>query len=423
VPGRFQITELENGLRVVSERVPGVRSVALGFWVGVGSRNEDPRLGGVSHLIEHLIFKGTRSYSAFDIARTFDEMGGELNAATSKEYTLVHARFLDEHLDEAFAVMADMLARPLLADLESEREVVLEEVALYEDSPSELIHDYLAETVFYEHPLGRQIIGTSETLRGLDDPTIRTYYEQHYVPPSVVVAAAGHVDHEALCELARRHLNHVHDALPPDRELLPPKARHDAYFMEKETEQFHVCLGSPALTRHDPRRFALSVLDTALGGSSSSRLFQEIREKRGLVYTVYSYTSLYADTGLVAIAFGSRPEGLAEVMELCQAELEGLPASLTRDEVERTKEQLKGQVVLSMESPSMRMNRLGRGVLMDIEIKTLDGMIKQIDSVTFEQVVELATELYDVSTWSAVCIGPEAGPFRETVGSYEWSED
>jgi len=349
-------------------------------------------------------------------------MGGELNAATAKEYTLVHARFLDAHLDEAFAVMADMVARPLMAELEAEREVVLEEVALYEDSPSELIHDYLAETVFREHPLGRQIIGTAETLNGLDEAIITSYHEEHYVTPAIVIAAAGNLSHERIVELARRHFGDDGAVAPPQAApARRPAARHDASFLPKETEQFHVCLGAPAMARDDPRRFALSVLDTALGGSSSSRLFQEIREKRGLVYSVYSYTSLYADTGLVAISFGSRPEGLAECMELCTTELLGLAESISDDEVERTKEQIKGQIVLSMESPSARMHRLGRSVLMDLEIQTLDGMLAQIEVVDRAAVVALAREFYDVAGWSAVCIGPEAAPFQATVGDYAWS--
>ena len=407
----------------MTEPIDGVRSIALGFWIGVGSRDEDPTRAGISHLIEHLIFKGTADYSAWDIARIFDQMGGELNAATAKEYTLVHARFLDAHLDEAFAVMADMVARPLMAELDAEREVVLEEVALYEDSPSELVHDYLAETVFREHPLGRQIIGTAETLNGLDEAVIGDYHRRHYVNPAIVVAAAGNLRHERLVDLARRHFGDAAVADAPQAAAVPPPLpHHDASFLSKETEQFHVCLGAPAMSRSDPQRFALSVLDTALGGSSSSRLFQEIREKRGLVYSVYSYTSLYADTGMVAISFGSRPEGLAEVMELSTAELRGLADGLTDDEVERTKEQIKGQIVLSMESPSARMNRLGRSVLMDLEIQTLDGMLGQIDAVDRAAVVALARQYYDVAAWSAVCIGPEPEPFRATVGDYAWSE-
>jgi len=377
----------------------------------------------VSHLIEHLIFKGTPAYTAWDIASLFDQMGGELNAATSKDHTIVHARFLDDHLDEAFTVLADMVARPLMADLESEREVVLEEVALYEDSPAELIHDYLAETVFWEHPLARSIIGTSQSLRGLNVDSIRAYHHEHYVNPAIVIAAAGSVDHARLCELAATHFGDDTAGLtPPVPELYKPKRRHDAYFIAKETEQYHVCLGAPGLTRTDKRRWALAVLDTLLGGSSSSRLFQEVREKRGLAYSVYSYTSMYADTGLVAISFGSRPDGLPEVMEICLSEVASLADAITDDEIERTKEHLRGQIVLSMESVSARMNRLGRSVLMDIEIKTLNGLLGQIRSVTRKQVAELARELYDLSRWSAVCLGPEPEPFKATVPGFAWEE-
>ena len=408
---------------MVTERITGVRSVALGFWINVGSRHEDPSQAGVSHLIEHLIFKGTESHSAWDIARIFDEMGGELNAGTAKDHTIVNARFMDDHLEEAFGVMADMVARPLMNDLEAEREVVLEEVALYEDSPAEQIHDHLAETVFWEHPLNRGVIGTTETLRAATDAGVRAYHHEHYVNPSIVVAAAGHVDHEQICALAVRHFDDRTAGVSPARpEMYRPKMRHDAYFLPKETEQYHVCLGAPAITRDDKRRFVLSVVDTLLGGSSTSRLFQEVREKRGLVYSVYSYTSLYADTGLVGVYFGSRPESMAEVVEICLDQLGHLADTVDETEVQRTKEHLKGQIVLGMESPSNRMHRLGRAVLMDLEIRTLNGLIKQVDDVTVEQVRSLAREFYDPARWSAVCIGPESGPFRETVPGFSWEE-
>ena len=401
-----------------------MRSIALGLSIDVGSRHEAPAQAGISHLIEHLVFKGSEDYSAWDIARIFDEMGGELNASTSREDTIVHARFLGDHLDEAFAVMADMVARPQMADLEAEREVVLEEVALYEDSPAELIHDYLTETVFWEHPLSRRIIGTTESLRAAEAEAIKAYHRDHYVNPSIVVAAAGHVDHAALCALAERHFDErTAGVRPPRPELYRPRERHDAYFLPKDTEQFHVCLGAPGMTRADERRFGLSVLDTLLGGSSTSRLFQEVREKRGLAYSVYSYTSLYADTGLMAVCFGSRPESLGDVVDICLEQLADLAETVTADEVERTKEHLKGQLVLGMESPSNRMHRLGRAVLMDLEIRSLNGMLGQIDAVTLPDVVALAREFYDPVRWSAVCIGPDPGPFRETVAGFSWEEE
>ena len=407
----------------MSQRITGVRSIALGLWIHVGSRHEEAAQAGVSHLIEHLIFKGTENYSAWDVARIFDEMGGELNAGTSKDYTVVNARFLDDHLEEAFAVMADMVARPLMADLEAEREVVLEEVAMYEDSPDELVHDHLAETVFWEHPLGRSPLGTTRALRDADEAGVRAYHQEHYVNPSIVVAAAGHVDHERICALAGELFDDRTAGMsPPVPDLYRPKERHDACFLLKETEQYHVCLGAPALTRTDKRRFALSVLDTLLGGSSSSRLFQEVREKRGLAYSVGSYTSLYADTGLVGVYFGSRPEGVGEVVGICLDQLEHLADTITDEEVARTREHIKGHIVLGMESPSNRMHRLGRSVLMDLKIRTLNGMLKQIDTVTRKQVVALAEEFYDPSRWSAVCIGPDPEPFKETVGGFSWEE-
>jgi predicted Zn-dependent peptidase len=278
--------------------------------------------------------------------------------------------------------------------------------------------------VFWEHPLGRSIIGTSETLRAVGEATVRDYHHDHYVNPAIVVAAAGHVDHDRLCELAGEHFDaRTGGVRSPRPELYTPKERHDAYFLAKETEQFHVCFGAPALTRDDKRRFALSVLDTLLGGSSTSRLFQEVREKRGLAYSVYSYTSMFADTGLAAIAFGSRPESMGEVVDICLDQLEHLPETISVDEVERTKEHLKGQIVLGMESPSSRMHRLGRAVLMDLEIRTLAGMLRQVDLVTPKQVVALAREIYDPARWSAVCIGPEPGPFRATVPGFSWEEE
>jgi len=287
-----------NGLRVATERMHGVRSVALGLGIAAGSRLEPPEIAGVSHFIEHLIFKGSAVYSAWDIARIFDDMGGEPNAATSKEHTVVHARFLDDDLDKAFELIAEMVARPTFVDLDQEREVVLEEVAMYEDSPPELVHDDLAEVVFREHPLGQPIIGHSETLARCDLAAVRAYHHIHYVNPGIVVAAAGNVDHEHVCELAERHFRPEPGAVVPRPELHPPGPRHAASFREKDTEQYHLCLGGPGPRRSDPERYAVFVVDTILGGSWSSRLFQEVREQRGLAYSVYSYYSLYADAGL-----------------------------------------------------------------------------------------------------------------------------
>jgi len=396
--------------------------VALGLWIAAGSRLEPLELGGVSHFIEHLIFKGSKRYSAWDIARIFDDMGGEPNASTSKEHTLVNARFLDDDLDTAFEVIAEMLARPTFSDLDHEREVVLEEVAMYEDSPPELIHDDLCETVFGEHPLGRPIIGHSETLARLDLATVKAYHEAHYVNPGIVVSASGHVDHDHLCELTAAHFRPEPGAVVRRPDLSAPGLRHVARFSRKETEQYHVCLGGPGPRRTDPDRYAVFVVDTILGGSWSSHLFQEVREKRGLAYSVYSYTSLYTDAGLTAIYFGSREEAVEEAMDVILEVLHDFEEDIAEESITRAKNHLKGTLVLSMESPSSRMQTLGRAVLMEMPVLTVDEVLERIDAVTHDDVMAAVRRYYDPKKWSTVCIGPRPEPFRAVTEGFAWEE-
>jgi predicted Zn-dependent peptidase len=407
---------------VATERLEGVRSVALGLWIAAGSRLEPLELGGVSHFIEHLIFKGSERFSAWDIARIFDDMGGEPNASTSKEHTLVNARFLDEDLDTAFEVMVEMVARPSFVDLDHEREVVLEEVAMYEDSPPELIHDDLCEVVFGEHPLGRSIIGHSGTLARLDLPTVRAYHDAHYVNPGIVVSAGGHVDHDHLCELALAHFRPAPEAVVLGPQLSAPAFPHVARFSRKETEQYHICLGGPGPRRGDPDRYAVFVVDTILGGSWSSMLFQEVREKRGLAYSVYSYSSLYTDAGLTAVYVGSREEAVEEAMTVILGVLERLPKDISAAAVKRAKNHLKGQLVLSMESPGSRMHSLGRAVLMDQPVLSVDEVLAHIDAVTHDDVVAAVRRYYDPASWSTVCIGPRPEPFRAVTDGFSWEE-
>jgi len=407
---------------VATERIDTVRSVALGLWIAAGSRLEPLELGGVSHFIEHLIFKGSKRYSAWDIARIFDDMGGEPNASTSKEHTLVNARFLDDDLDTAFEVIAEMLARPTFSDLDHEREVVLEEVAMYEDSPPELIHDDLCETVFGEHPLGRPIIGHSETLARLDLATVKAYHEAHYVNPGIVVSASGHVDHDHLCELTAAHFRPEPGAVVRRPDLSAPGLRHVARFSRKETEQYHVCLGGPGPRRTDPDRYAVFVVDTILGGSWSSHLFQEVREKRGLAYSVYSYTSLYTDAGLTAIYFGSREEAVEEAMDVILEVLHDFEEDIAEESITRAKNHLKGTLVLSMESPSSRMQTLGRAVLMEMPVLTVDEVLERIDAVTHDDVMAAVRRYYDPKKWSTVCIGPRPEPFRAVTEGFAWEE-
>jgi len=420
VGGPFRVSELPGGLRVASERMDTVRSVALGVWIRAGARAEPDDKAGISHFIEHLLFKGSASYSACDIARIFDEMGGEPNAATSKEHTVVYARFLDEDLEQALKVLAEMVTVPSFANLDAEREVVLEEVAMYEDSPPELIHDLLTETVFGGDALGRSIIGRAETLRAQDQAAVAEYHHHSYIAPAVVVAAAGNVEHERLCKL----VSTAFEALPTTGASAAPALvahpRHDAAFTQKDTEQYHVCLGGPALSRDDDRRHALFVVDTLLGGSWSSRLFQEVRDVRGLAYSVYSYSSLYSDTGLAAVYVGSREEAVEEAMKVILGELRDIGGGVPEPEVTRAKKHLKGQLVLSMESPHSRMQMLGRAVLFDLPLLTVDEILARIDAVTPEGVGAVAAEFYDPDRWSLACIGPDAAPLEGVAADFQW---
>ena len=407
---------------MATERIDSVRSVALGFWIAAGSRLEPPEIAGVSHFIEHLIFKGSERYTPWDIARIFDDMGGEPNAATSKEHTIVNARFLDEDLDQAFEVIADFVARPTFAELDQEREVVLEEVAMYEDSPPELIHDDLSEAVFGDHPLGRPIIGHSETLARIDHDTARAYHGAHYVNPGIVIAASGNIDHDHLCDLAARHFRPEPGAVVPRAELSAPGFRHVAHFTRKDTEQYHICLGGPGPRRADDDRYAVFVVDTILGGSWSSRLFQEVREKRGLAYSVYSYTSLYADAGLTAIYCGSREEAVQEAMEVILDVLHDFGEEIAVEAIDRAKNHLKGQLVLSMESPGSRMQSLGRAVLLELPVLTVDEVLQRIDAVTPDDVMAAVQRYYDPKKWSTACIGPRPEPFKAVVDGFAWEE-
>ena len=376
----------------------------------------------MSHFIEHLIFKGSSRFSSWDIAHLFDDMGAEPNAATSKEHTVVHARCLDQDLEQAFELLAEMVTRPTFAELDQEREVVREEVAMYEDSPAEVIHDDLATAVFGEHPLGRPIIGHTETLARMDRGTVGAYHDAHYVNPGIVVAAAGHVEHERLCELAARHFRPEPGAVVPQSPLGPPLPRHVAHFTLKDTEQYHVCLGGLGPRRADPDRFAAFVVDTILGGSWSSRLFQEVREKRGLAYSVYSYASLYADTGTTAVYVGSRGEAVGDALRVILEVLGGLEDEITEAAVTRARNHLKGQTVLSMESPGSRMQSLGRSVLMDLPVLSADDVLELIDAVSIDDARAAVRRYWDLATWSTACIGPDPEPYRAVTQGFAWEE-
>jgi predicted Zn-dependent peptidase len=413
---KHDVTELATGERVISERLPNVRSVALGFWIGAGSRDEPESRAGVSHFIEHLLFKGSSRYSAQEIAEIFDELGGELNAATSRETTVVYARVPDEKLETALDVMADMVYRPRFDDVDSEREVVLEEIAMVEDTPHDLVHDIAAEAVFGGHPLGRPVIGRAEVISSVSRRALAAYHGRAYSGQRVVLAAAGNVRHEHLVELleARRNGSAAEDGLArkPIRRLPPPGLR----FQRKDTEQYHVCLSAPGISRLDERRFAASLLDAIVGGSASSRLFQEIREKRGMAYSVYSYSSQYAETGQIGLYVGTREENLADCLEIAVTELADVAAgNVKAAELARAKENLKGRLLLSLESTSNRMTRLGKALVTDTPLLSIEELVRRLELVSAEEVAELADDLLAVGKLSAAGIGPDESRFREAV--------
>ena len=411
-----ELTTLPGGEKVVSERLDSVRSVALGFWIGTGSRDEPTARAGVSHFIEHMLFKGSSRYDAQQIAETFDALGGDLNAATSRETTVVYARVPDGKLEVALDVMADMVFRPRFDDLDSEREVVLEEIAMVEDNPQDLVHDLAAEAVFGSHPLGRPVIGSAEVISTVSRRALRSYHQGAYVAGNVVVAAAGNVDHARLLELVEARIGgEMHDfrlTRKPAGRVLGPGVR----FQRKDTEQYHVCLAAPGIHRSDERRYAASLLDAIVGGSASSRLFQEIREKRGMAYSVYSFGSQYADSGLVGLYVGTREENLVECLEIAAAELVDVAGGFLRPgELDRAKDNLKGRLLLSLESTSARMTRLGKAVVTGSEITSVDETIARVDAVTEADVAALATELLAPGRLSAAGIGPDEDRFRAAV--------
>lgn len=327
----------------------------------------------------------------------------------------MYARFLDEHLPTALDVLVDMLVRPTFTDLDREREVVLEEIAMYEDSPQDLIHDLLSKAMFDGHPLGWPVLGSRETIAGVPEERIRAYHGGRFRFSNMVVAAAGHLDHDELRGLLlQRHGDDL--GAGPARERLPAEFRPRRTFFSKETEQMHVCLGGPGLPRNDERRYVMSVLDSVLGGSLSSRLFQEVREKRGLVYSIYSFSSMYRETGIFGIYFGCRPDRMAQVMETVAGEVRAIRGeSVGAEELERAKEHLKGRVILGLESTSARMTRLGKAILTESEILNLDEIAQHIDAVTAEDLRVLAEELLDPDQLTVVGIGSDEAVFNEAV--------
>ncbi|UFQ18418.1 MULTISPECIES: M16 family metallopeptidase [Streptomyces] len=413
--GTVRRTTLPGGLRVVTETLPSVRSATFGIWAGVGSRDETPSLNGATHYLEHLLFKGTKKRSALDISSALDAVGGEMNAFTAKEYTCYYARVLDTDLPLAIDVVCDMLTGSLIRqeDVDAERGVILEEIAMTEDDPGDCVHDLFAHTMLGDTPLGRPVLGTEETINALDADRIRRFYKKHYDPTRLVVAAAGNVDHNKVVRQVRAAFEKAGALTRTDATPMPPRQGSRALrtagrveVINRKTEQAHVILGMPGLARTDERRWALGVLNTALGGGMSSRLFQEVREKRGLAYSVYSYTSGFADTGLFGVYAGCRPSQVHDVLKICRDELDRVAEhGLSDDEIGRAIGQLAGSTVLGLEDTGALMNRIGKSELCWGEHMSVDEMLAKISAVTPDEVRDVARDVLGHRP-SLAAIGP-----------------
>nr|WP_306812876.1 pitrilysin family protein [Paenibacillus soyae] len=389
---------MSNGLRVVVEYIPTVRSVSFGIWVKTGSRNETKDNNGISHFIEHMLFKGTEKRTAKDIADLFDGIGGNVNAFTAKEYTCYFAKVLDEHLPLAVDALSDMFFNSQFdkTELAKEKNVILEEIAMYEDTPDDKVHDEASRASYGDHPLAYSILGLKDRLEAMGPDTLRGYMKERYTIENTVVSVAGNVEESKLLELLEEHFGgfSVHSD-PVQTES--PIFQGEYIFYKKKTEQNHICMTFPGCSNRDQKLYAMVLLNNALGGGMSSRLFQEIREKRGLAYSVYSYHTGYADSGLFTVYAGTAPKQTKDVLDLTLEQIHELSVKgLAEEELHRGKEQLKGSLILSLESTSSRMNRIGKNELMIGHHYTLDELLKRIDSVTMDDIREVTNRMLSV---------------------------
>ena len=411
--GVMRRTVLPGGIRVLSETVPGVRSVAFGVWIGVGSRDESPSLSGASHYLEHLLFKGTRRRDALEISAALDEVGGELNAFTAKEYTCFYARVLDVDVPIAVDVICDMVTSSVLSahEVDNERGVILEEIAMHEDDPGDSVHDEFASLVWPTDPLGRPVLGSIETIEAMSRGAINGYYKRRYRPEHLVITAAGNVDHARLVRLVKKAFADIavdSSTVPalPRRGKQAPSFTVASTVRHRQTEQANLVLGCAGLARGDDRRFAFGVLNAAVGGGMSSRLFQQVRERHGLAYSVYSFASHYADAGMFGVYAGCHPKRVPQVLDLCREELATVAdGGLSAAELERGRGQMRGGFVLGLEDTGSRMSRLGKSELVYGELMTVNEVISAIDAVTLDDVREVAADLF-TRPMSLAVIGP-----------------
>ena len=405
--------QLPNGVRIIGEEISSVRSVSIGIWVATGSRHETVRNNGISHFIEHMLFKGTDSLSARELAQVFDSLGGQVNAFTSKEYTCYYAKVLDEHFGTALGTLGDMLFHSQFApeEIEKEKKVVIEEIRMYEDTPDELVMDILSEGIYSNHPLGYTVLGKEENLRSFTRADIEQYLQQRYTPGNIVIAVAGNIPQEKAVAQIEKLFGHSFPAAAAqeERRLKEPDFSRVVSLREKDIEQVHICLASPGYPVGDKRLYAMILLNNALGNAPSSRLFQEIREERGLAYSVFSFHSAYQDCGMFGVYAGTSPEYAEDVMKLTYDICDDVAGhGLTDDELEKGKEQVKGSLVLSLESTSSRMSRLGKNELLLQRDVTLDETLAEINAVTAQDVSRVAAEILG-QQFAVAAVGPISG--------------
>ena len=414
--GLVKRTVLPNGLRIITEQMPSVRSAAIGIWVNVGSRDELPSQTGSAHYLEHLLFKGTKTRTALDISSAIDAVGGEMNAFTSKEFTCFYTRVLDTSVPTAIDVLVDMITSATIAtaDVNGERQVVLEEIAMRDDDPSDLVHEHFASALWGESPLGRSILGTVENISSLSRRSIHGFYQKFYSPDRLVVSIAGNVDHAQVVKLVRKAFEKggadlSQDASPymPTKRKQPVNRKHEVVFVPKTTEQANVVIGALGIDRDDERRYTLSLLNAALGGGMSSRLFQEVREKRGLVYSVYSFSQQFLDSGMVGVYAGCGPARLDAVRETVTMVLDDVAAhGITAAELEKAKGQFAGGMVLGLEDTGSRMSRIARNELTTGDVPSVSQVLDRVQAVTLDEVNDLARHLWSQDRLTTI-VGPE----------------
>jgi len=399
---------LPNGLTILTEEMPHIRSISIGIWIKTGSRHEEPDVNGISHFIEHMVFKGTATRSAADIARQVDSIGGNMDAFTAKECICFNVKILDEHLPIAFEILSDIVLRPVFdtSDIARERGVILEEIKMDEDSPDYLVHEIFTQNFWKDHPLGKPILGTKETVRRFERELVTDYFRQRFVPENIIVSAAGRLDHDRFVDLVARAFAHLPTGSNGLHQSIPKTCARIIMRNKKALEQVQICLGVPSHPISHEKRYASYVLNTLLGGGMSSRLFQNVRENQGLVYAIYSELNPYRDTGCLSVYAGTSRESASKVVQSIVAEFRTLKAELvTPEELERAKAQLKGNLMLSLESSTARMSNLARQEMYFDHFIGLDEIIQNIENVTAEHLTELAEEYFRTEHIAVTVLG------------------